>query len=86
MAGTDLALRHGDVVTELLRLAAYGLSPAQVIDRALFDAHAYLGFDAGLRIGDPADLICVPGDPPEDLAVLRSPSLIMRTGRIVDPA
>jgi imidazolonepropionase-like amidohydrolase len=83
MAGTDLALRHGCVVEELLRLAAYGLSAADVIDTTVFDAHEYLGFGAGLTIGGPADVICVPADPREDLDVLGAPSLVMRMGRVI---
>lgn len=83
LAGTDLALRHGDVATELVRLVDYGLSPGDVVEAALFEALTYLGFASGLEIGDPADLICVSADPREDLTVLRAPSLVMRMGRVV---
>ncbi len=86
MAGTDLALRHGAVATELLRLADYGLTPNEILESAILGAHDYLGFGGGLEIGAPADVVCVPGDPREDVTVLGAPSVVMRMGRIVHSA
>ncbi len=83
MAGTDLALRHGAVVEDLLRLVDYGLTPGDVLDTAVVAAHRYLGFGGGFTAGEAADFVCVPGDPQDDLAVLRTPSIVMRRGRVV---
>jgi imidazolonepropionase-like amidohydrolase len=82
MAGTDLALRHGEVGREAQRLAAYGMDAADVVDALSYRAYDYLGTPWGFSPGERADLICVDGDPREELTVLMDPKLVMRLGRV----
>jgi imidazolonepropionase-like amidohydrolase len=83
MAGTDLALRHGEVSREAQRLAAYGMEAADVVNALSYRAYEYLGTPWGFCPGARADLVCVDGDPREDLAVLMDPKLVIRLGRVV---
>lgn len=61
-----------------------GLSPAEALQAATWEAGRLLGDDAlgVLRPRSWADLIAVGGDPTRDLGPLRSPRLVMKGGRI----
>jgi imidazolonepropionase-like amidohydrolase len=80
LAGTDLALPHGRVAAEALRLKEYGLSPAQAVDAVGDAAYRYLGVAAGFNPGLPADAVLFAGDPASDLQLLLQPVLVMRAG------
>jgi imidazolonepropionase-like amidohydrolase len=86
MGGDVGVYAHGDNVREMMLMAAWGMSPADVLEAAtalnarLFGLEDRVGRTApGLL----ADLIAVDGDPTRDLAVLRSVRLVMKGGRIV---
>jgi imidazolonepropionase-like amidohydrolase len=86
LAGTDLALPHGAVGEELVRLVAYGMNSADLVASAVVGGYDYLGTERGFTPGDRADVVCVPGDPRDEPAVLLEPTLVMRLGRIVGGA
>jgi imidazolonepropionase-like amidohydrolase len=83
LAGTDLALPHGAVAREAVRLVEYGMTPEEVVSSTIFGGYDYLGTTRGFTPGDRADVVCVPGDPREVPSVLLEPMLIMRLGRVV---
>jgi imidazolonepropionase-like amidohydrolase len=61
-----------------------GMSPAEVLQSATWEAGRMLG-DDGLGVLRPqawADLVAVEGDPTQGLAPLRAPRLVMKAGRI----
>jgi imidazolonepropionase-like amidohydrolase len=81
-AGTD---GFGDIVEELQLFVEAGLTPYRAIQAATRDAARLMGLGnciGTIESGRQADLIAVPGDPLEDLEVLRRPSLIMRDGTV----
>ncbi len=80
MAGTDLALAHGEVVLEAERLVAYGMPEADVVEVLTMGSRGYLG-EPGFEVGGPADFIMV--NAPDSVAALSTPSLIVRCGTIV---
>ena len=82
LAGTDVALPHGSIREEVLRLAAAGLSSRAALGGASWDARRFLGLP-GIEEGAPADLVAFDRDPLGDLSVLAEPSLIILDGRMV---
>ncbi len=84
-AGTDAGgvLPHGGIAGEVLELAAYGLSAADALGAASWRAREWLGWNADLQEGAPADFVVLDGDPLEDLSVLRTPARVVLRGRIV---
>jgi imidazolonepropionase-like amidohydrolase len=89
VAGTDAGWRFtpfDGLVAELEMLREAGVSAAESIVAATSAAAAAMGIggEAGaLREGLHADMIAVPGDPLEDLAVLRRPAMVMLGGAVV---
>lgn len=83
--GTDGggAARHGYLAAEVLAMAEMGLPADYVLGAASWDARAWLGWNAGLGEGDPADLVVYPRNPLEDLSVLWEPSRVVLRGRVV---
>lgn len=86
LAGTDMAVPHGEVSIEAARLHEYGLSHRAATEAASTSAYRYVGRDDSLTVGQVADAVFFPADPFEDVDVLRSPSLVIRRGRIVREA
>jgi len=83
LAGTDLALAHGEVAREMQRMGEYGMAPYDVIATAVFGAYEYFGVTSGLEPGGRADVVCVAADPRRDLSALSKPRFVMRLGRIL---
>ncbi len=86
LAGTDMAVPHGEVSIEAQRLHEYGLSHAAATRAASTDAYAYTGRTTSLTAGEEASVVFFPGDPHTDVSVLAHPSLIVHRGRIIDRA
>jgi imidazolonepropionase-like amidohydrolase len=79
-AGTD---QFGELVEEMQIFVEAGLTPYRAIQAATRDAARLMRLEKKIGTLEPrhqADLIAVPGDPLEDLAVLRQPVLVMRNG------
>ncbi len=83
LAGTDVAVPHGAVAREATRLVEYGLSPAAAVRAISGAAWDYLGVEAGLDVGKPADLVLFETNPLHDITELQRPAHVMRAGRVV---
>ena len=85
--GTDfninIGMPRGIPLKELEMLSAAGLDPLAVIEASTKNAAAACGLEEDLgtlEVGKIADLIVVPGDPLEDLAVLGEVQLVILDG------
>jgi imidazolonepropionase-like amidohydrolase len=85
LAGTDVAIPHGEVRREIELLASCGLPAEAAVGAGSWAARAFLGLP-GIEEGAPADLVAYARDPREDLSVLGEPSAIVLDGRPVDTA
>jgi imidazolonepropionase-like amidohydrolase len=84
-AGTDAGgvLPHGGIAGEVAELAAYGIPAGDALGAASWRAREWLGWNAILDEGAPADFVVYDADPRDDLAVLRRPSRIVLRGKVV---
>jgi imidazolonepropionase-like amidohydrolase len=84
-AGTDAGgvLPHGGIAGEVLELAAYGFAPEDALGAASWRARQWLGWNATLEEGAPADFVVLDRNPLEDLSVLKSPTRVVLRGRVV---
>jgi imidazolonepropionase-like amidohydrolase len=84
-AGTDAGgvLPHGGIAGEVLELAAYGFAPEDALGAASWRAREWLGWNATLEEGAPADFVVLDRNPLEDLTVLESPARVVLRGRVV---
>ncbi len=82
--GTDAGggVPHGQAAGELLRLAAVGMAPLDVLAAGSWGARAWLGLP-GIEEGGLADLVVYDTDPRRDLRVLAAPHRIVLRGRVV---
>jgi len=83
LAGSDLAVPHGKVAFEAIRLHELGLSKPAAFRAVGSAAYGYLGVDRGFSPGMPADAVFVDADPNEDLSTLLDPRVIIRAGHVV---
>jgi imidazolonepropionase-like amidohydrolase len=88
VASTDAGIpnvAHHDLARALAVFARYaGFSAVEAVRSATSDAAQALGLadeTGALRVGLAADVLVVPGDPTEDLAVLAQPALVVARGR-----
>ena len=88
--GTDAGVfPHGDNAKEFASLVARDLPEEHVLRMATIYAAGLLGVDDRgiIAAGKRADLVAVPGNPLEDISVLRDPgrnlALIMKGGEVV---
>ncbi len=75
--------RHGNLPGEVLALAALGMPAEDALGAASWRARAWLGWNAGLDEGAPADCVVYDRNPEEDLAVLHEPRCVVLRGRVV---
>jgi len=83
LTGTDLAIPHGRVAHEAIRLHELGLSKEATLRGITTAAFDYLGVAHGFSPGMSADAVFVEADPREDLETLLDPPVIIRAGRFV---
>jgi imidazolonepropionase-like amidohydrolase len=83
-AGTDAGgvLPHGGIADEVAELAAYGMPAEYALGAASWRAREWLGWNATLYEGAPADFVVYPRDPRADLTVLREPSAVVLRGQV----
>jgi imidazolonepropionase-like amidohydrolase len=82
LAGSDLALPHGGIAAEAVRLAEFGLSVPAAVAAVSTAAYRYLG--SGLpKPSSRADVVFFADDPTDRIATLTEPVLVMRMGKIV---
>jgi imidazolonepropionase-like amidohydrolase len=84
-AGTDAGgvLPHGEIAGEVQELAAYGIPAADALGAASWRAREWLGWNAGLEEGAPADFVVLDADPLADLSTLGRPACVVLRGRVV---
>jgi imidazolonepropionase-like amidohydrolase len=84
-AGTDAGgvLPHGLIAEEVAELATYGLTAYDALGAASWRAREWLGHNARLDEGAPADFVVYDADPLADLGVVAHPRLIVLRGRVV---
>jgi imidazolonepropionase-like amidohydrolase len=75
--------RHGYLHEEILAMAAMGLPADYVLGAASWRGRAWLGWNATLDEGTPADFAVYPRDPLEDLGVLAEPTCVVLRGAVV---
>ena len=84
-AGTDGGgvARHGNLAGEVIAMAQLGMSAEYALGAASWRARTWLGWNAGLAEGDPADFVVYDADPLADLTRLHRPSRVVLRGRVV---
>jgi len=83
LTGTDLAVPHGEVAREAIRLRDLGLSDTAALHAVTRAAYEYLGIDHGFRPGMTADAVFVRDDPRDNLETLLNPAAVIRSGHRV---
>jgi imidazolonepropionase-like amidohydrolase len=84
-AGTDGGgvTRHGNLAGEVIAMAELGMSAQYALGAASWRARDWLGWNAGLGEGDPADFVVFDSDPLADLGVRYRPARVVLRGRVV---
>ena len=84
-AGSDGAgiSRHGNIAGEVVAMAGLGLPAEYALGAASWRAREWLGWNAGLDEGAPADFVVYDRDPRDDLSVLSRPKRVVLRGRVV---
>ena len=75
--------RHGCLHQEILAMAEMGLPAEYVLGAASWRGREWLGWNAGLAEGDPADFVIYGRNPLEDLTVLAEPATVVLRGVVV---
>ena len=75
--------RHGNLAGEVIALAAMGLPREYALGAASWRAREWLGWNADLAEGAPADFVVYDADPLADLSVLLRPACVVLRGRVV---
>jgi imidazolonepropionase-like amidohydrolase len=75
--------RHGNLAGEIVAMADLGLPAEYALGAASWRAREWLGWNAGLDEGAPADFVVYDRNPLEDLSVLHTPARIVLRGRVV---
>jgi len=83
LAGTDMAVPHGKVAIEAMRLKEYGLSDQAATEATSTNAYAYVGRSNSISHGESADVVFFNENPFKNVGTLADPRLIIRRGRVV---
>lgn len=75
--------RHGHLAGEVLAMVELGLPAEYVVAAVSWRAREWLGFEATLAEGAPADLVVLDRDPVADPSALYSPTRVVLRGRVV---
>ena len=75
--------RHGNLPGEVLAMAELGMPAEYALGAASWRAREWLGWNATLDEGAPADLVVYDRDPRDDLTVLHSPTRVVLRGAVV---
>jgi len=86
MFGTDTGVsRHGDNAREFALMVAAGMPPMQAIRAATSVPAKFLDLDdkvGSIAVGKLAELVGVPGNPLDDMAVMERVSFVMKDGAV----
>lgn len=83
LAGTDMAVPHGEVSIEAIRLREYGLTDRAATIAASTAAYDYTGRTDPFAQGEPASAVFFRDNPYDDVETLTRPVLILHHGTIV---
>ena len=75
--------RHGNLPGEVAAMAQLGMPVDYALGAASWRAREWLGWNAALDEGAPADFVVYPRDPLEDLGVLHEPARVVLRGTVV---
>jgi imidazolonepropionase-like amidohydrolase len=75
--------RHGNLAGEVLAMAELGMPPEYALGAASWRAREWLGWNATLDEGAPADFVVYDRDPRADLTALLSPRRVVLRGAVV---
>jgi imidazolonepropionase-like amidohydrolase len=75
--------RHGNLAGEVIAMTSLGIPAEYALGAASWRARAWLGWNAGLDEGAPADFVVYDANPVENLSVLLRPACVVLRGRIV---
>ena len=75
--------RHGNLAGEVIAMVAIGLPTDYALGAASWRAREWLGWNAALDEGAPADFVVYDRNPLDDLSVLLRPSCVVLRGRVV---
>ena len=85
--GSDVGpFPHGTQAREMELMVEYGMKPAEVLRADLLNGAKLLGWGGQigeLKAGYYADVVAVPGNPLEDIGVLRKVVFVMKGGEVV---
>jgi imidazolonepropionase-like amidohydrolase len=72
--------KHGNLAGEVIGMASLGMPAEYALGAASWRAREWLGWNASLSEGAPADFVVYPRNPLADLSVLREPGCIVLRG------
>lgn len=75
--------KHGNLAGEVLAMAELGMPAEYALGAASWRAREWLGWNATLAEGAPADFVVYPRNPLADLGVLREPTCVVLRGAVV---
>jgi imidazolonepropionase-like amidohydrolase len=75
--------RHGNLAGEVVAMAGLGVPAEYALGAASWRAREWLGWNATLDEGAPADFVVYDRDPRADLSVLRTPTCVVLRGAVV---
>ncbi|GMQ93554.1 MAG: amidohydrolase family protein [Acidimicrobiia bacterium] len=84
LAGSDLAIEHGQIATEARLLRDHGLTDRAATIATSTAAFDYVGREAALSPGHIADVVFFADNPYEDVTVLDRPEIIIHRGTIIE--
>lgn len=84
LAGSDLAIPHGQIATEARLLAEYGLTDKAATIATSSAAFEYVGRSGSLKAGAVADAVFFVDNPYQDVGTLDSPALIIHRGNLIE--
>ena len=75
--------RHGNIAGEIIAMAELGMPADYALGAASWRAREWLGRNALLEEGAPADFVVYAADPRQDLGTLLHPAAVVLRGRVV---
>lgn len=84
LAGSDLAVPHGQIATEARLLRDHGLTNKAATIATSTAAFSYVGRDNPLAPGAIADVVFFAENPYEDVTTLDNPVMVIHRGRLVE--